>query len=65
MDDDNLGLPVYNMARSEYAEGDKPIGYATDKKTAARLIRAETGDSAYRAADVFYSASLNAYFAEE
>ena len=65
MSDEQDGLPVYAMARSEFEDSDKPIGYAPDKKTAARMIRAETGDSDYRSADVFYSASLNAYFAEE
>jgi hypothetical protein len=58
-------LPVYVKPRAEFREGDKPDGFAADKREAAKIIRSETGDNDYRAGDVFFSALLNAYFAEE
>jgi hypothetical protein len=58
-------LPVYAKPRDEFREGDKPDGFAADKQEAAKIIRSETGDNDYRARDVFFSAPINAYFAEE
>lgn len=59
-------FPVYQCCPGE--EKDDPqylIGKARNKREAAKLIREETGDPAYRASDVYFSVSRMAFFAEE
>ena len=57
-------LPVYTCHRDEWTPDEKPSGFASTRAQAAKIIREETGDPAYRAADIEYSTSLNAWFPE-
>ena len=65
MDDERDQYPVYVGGPSDAAEGEKPIGTAHDKKSAAKLIREKTGDPDFRASDVYWSHHRQAYFGDE